>query len=371
MAGDHARYRNAIQKGAESNRAAKWSEAVASFRVALGEFKDRPEVYAGLGESCVGLKRFDRALDCYKLAARFTPGEVEPLLKVADIQERLGRLSDAGQTYLAAGEYQLKRQQIDLAIGNWERAVRLEPNLLGAHQRLAMIFQRQGEHREAIREYLAIARILDQRGDKEKALKICRAALRLDPHNSDIQKAIRLIEKGEAAYPERMADPAAAHEADNQSLAEEEDAIFGAVRQMASVFEAERSTWNLFSVNHQESKDPVIQAGLLAEEELTAEILREENDDDDESSGAEMIKLERDALIGQAIDFEQRGDPARAISCYQKAIASGLDLPAAFYALGVLYFNQGNRESAYRSFKKGALDKRFAPAIRALIKRAS
>ena len=167
-----------------------------------------------------------------------------------------------------------------------------------------------------------------------------------------------------------MAKPAAAHQADDQGPAEEEDAIFGAVRQMASVFEAERSTWNLSSLNHQESEDPVIQAGLLAEEELTAEILREENDQDDETHGAEMIKLERDALIGQAIDFEQRGDLARAINCYQKAIASGLDLPAAFYALGVLYFEQGNKDNAFRSFKKAALDKRFVPAIRALIKRA-
>ena len=48
-----------------------------------------------------------------------------------------------------------------------------------------MAFQRKGNSRGAVREYLAIARILDMQGDSKKALQMCRAAMRLDPDNPD------------------------------------------------------------------------------------------------------------------------------------------------------------------------------------------
>ena len=50
-----------------------------------------------------------------------------------------------------------------------------------------------------------------------------------------------------------------------------------------------------------------------------------------------MLKLERDALIGQALHYQERGDADKAIVYYEKAVAGGLDLAAAWYMLGVLH----------------------------------
>ncbi len=362
MAKNRARYNLAIQKGTEFNDKKQWKEAVGAFRVALSEFNTSPDAYAGLGKACSGLKQYKRALDCYKLAARYAQGDAKYMTRVADMQERLGKLSDAGRSYMAAGEYYLRQKDIESAISNWERAVRLESNLLGAHQRLAMAFQRQGNNRGAVREYLAIARILDMQGDSKKALQMCRAAMRLDPENQDIITAVKLIQHGAAAYPDPEEEEAPA-QVEQEEAEDEEDSIFTAVRQMASVLESEKESWGLESSNNNE--DPVQAAKTMAQEQLAEELFRDEDDDDFGGNGG-MIKLERDALIGQGIDFEARGEIGRAIASYEKAIAGGLDLPAAYFTVGMLHIENGDAAAAAEMFDKAIDDERYLPAVKAV-----
>ena len=72
-------------------------------------------------------------------------------------------------------------------------------------------------------------------------------------------------------------------------------------------------------------------------EKKGAENLSEEEEDSEAANG--LSKLERDALLGQAMDFEVRGHLDDAINCYQRAIRGGLKLPAAYFMLGLLYAN--------------------------------
>jgi tetratricopeptide (TPR) repeat protein len=362
VAGNRARYAEAVRKGTEFNANAQWKEAIAAYRIAISEFPNQPEAYAGLGQACMGQKQLDRALECYKLAARYSRGDVQYLTKVADIQERMGQLSEAGRTYMAVGEVYLRKRDPDAAISNWERAVRLEPNLLGAHQRLAMIFQRKNNTKAAVREYLAIARTLAMQGENRKALQMCRAAMRLDPDNADVLTAIKLIKQGEEAYPEpEMDEPEPEPTPEPQ---EEGESLIDAVRQMAAVLESEKKGWNLA----QAPQDQLSAAKQLAQEQLAEEIFREEEDEELlYGTGEGLSKLERDALIGQAMDFETRGETAKAIRCYEQVVSGDFELPAAHYALGVLYLHSGNRSKAEHAFAKAIHEKRFAPAVQALL----
>lgn len=335
MAKDRAKYEKAMKIGLSYNKTKQWKDAFTAFRVAIGEFPNDAAAYAGLGEACLGLKQLDRALDCFKLAARYSKGDMRYLRSVADIQERQGQLAEAARTYLAIGEILLKQRQLDEAIGNWERSIRLDSGLLGSHKRLAMVFQRLNKTRDAVREYLAIARILQMRGENNKALQMCQAALRLDPGNDDVLTAVELIRHGEAAFaepeieteePEVMPGLSAEEQAEADSLTE-------TVRQMAAIFEAERNQQVIDS--QQEVSDPLEKARRLAQEELAAELFREEDESEEGVNG--LSKLERDALLGQAMDFETRGNMDDAISCYQRAIHGGLKLPAAYFMLGLLY----------------------------------
>lgn len=360
MANNRARYAEALKKGMALNQQEKWKEAIAAFRIAISEFPNEALAYGGLGEACMGQKQYDRALECYKLAARYSRGNVEYLSKVADIQERLGQLGEAARTYMATGEIYLRQRNADMAISNWERAVRLDSNLLGAHQRLAMVFQRTGEVKKAVREYLAIARSLSMLGENKKALQMCRAALRLDPDNPDVLTAIKLVKLGEEAYPDHEEEPEPEPEPEPERSSGSGELI-DAVRQMAAVLESEKDSWQLSSG---ESKDPIAAAKELAHEQLAEEIFREEEDEDLlYGTGEGLSKLERDALIGQAMDFESRGETERAISCYEKVVSGGLDLPAAYFSLGVLYLDSGRKREAMEAFMKARHDDRYTAAI--------
>lgn len=363
MAGNRARYAEAVRKGTAYNANGQWKEAISAYRIAISEFPNQPEAYAGLGQACMGQKQLDRALECYKLAARYSRGDVQYLTRVADIQERMGQLSEAGRTYMATGEVYLRKRDPDAAISNWERAVRLEPNLLGAHQRLAMIFQRKNNTKAAVREYLAIARTLAMQGENRKALQMCRAAMRLDPDNPDVLTAIKLIKHGEEAYPDPEPEvETPEHEPEPEP--DEGEGLIDAVRQMAAVLESEKKDWNL-SNKH---TDPLSTARQLAQEQLAEEIFREEEDEELlYGTGEGLSKLERDALIGQAMDFESRGETAKAIKCFEQVVSGEFDLPAAHFSLGMLYLNAGNRQKAERAFAKAIQENRYAPAVQAVL----
>lgn len=416
MTSDQRRYKEALRRGRAYNDDEDWSRAVDMFRIALQEAPQSPAAYAGLGEACFGLKRLGRALDSYKLAARYSRGDLQYLERVADLQERLGLLSEAARTYMAAGELQLRRHQLEQAIYNWERAVRLEPDLLGAHRRLAMVHQRQRNVRGAIREYLAIARIFQYQGLRRQALQMCHAALRLDPDNEDAQLALRLVREGVAALGEEapfvpepeeeeiparvegegvVQEPAAEPEmamqpaqkevpAAQASVAQargpqqpaviadgEQEEMAETVRQIATAFEEERQAWQ----QSQEPQGPVDALDLAkrrAQDELAEEIFREEEGDEDlYGSGPDgLSKLERDALIGQGIDFQSRGDSKNAIICYEKAVAGGLRLPAAYFTLGMLYLENGRRRHAHAAFVRAGRDTSYRPPIKLALVRA-
>ena len=367
MAKNQSRYQEALRRGYVYLEEEAWKKAFLAFRVAIGEFPHDAEAYAGLGEACFGLKMLDRALESYKLAARYSRGDLKYLQRVADLQERLGQLSDAARTYMATGEILLRQRQLDEAIYNWQRAIRLDTNLLGAHRRLAMVFQRQGNVKAAVREYLAIARILQMQDEKQKALQMCRAALRLDPDNEDVHMAMDLVLHGEEALREKEEE--AAEQAPPTAEEREQEEIAETVRQIAHAFEEERRQWQRTQAKARPD-DAVSIASRRAQEELAEEIFREEGEGDLYAGGdGGLSKLERDALIGQGMDFQQRGEVDNAIQCYEKAVKGGLHLPAAFFTLGLLYLERDELRKARTALgRAGKEDVNYRPAIRSLLK---
>lgn len=372
MANNRERYAEAVRRGLAYNMEKKWQAALREFRQAIQELPTEPSAYAGLGEACFGLNQIDRALECYKLAARYSQGNINYLNKVADFQERLGQLGDAGKTYMAVGEIYLRQRDLDNAESHWLRAVRLESNLLGAHQRLATVYQRQGKVKPAIREYLAIARILQLRGEKEKALQMCYAALRLEPESLEVQTAIDLVKYGEEAFREPDQVEVESEETAPEISPELEPAeptIADTIRQMAAVFEQERQ--KQAPPPRPVSHDPVDGALKLAQEQLAEELFREEEDESElyGTSGLGLSKLERDALIGQGMDFQSRGRTQDAIQCYEKAVRGGLKLPAVHFTLGALYMDLGDYEQVTYHLERAGQDQGYWQASRELLGR--
>ena len=325
MAKDNAQYESALNRGHSYLWDQQWAEAIKSFETAIGFAKEEPAPYAGMGDAYTGLEQLKDALNNYKLAARYSRGNVIYLRKVAEIQELLGLESEAGKTYMALGEMALNRRQLNEAMDNWHRAVRLEPNLLRAHQRLASIYQRQGAVRSAIQEYLSIAHIFQLQKENEQALESCQMALQLDPRNSDILTAIELIKQGQPIFDGK------------EPIVTSTTSVTGMLSRGA------QGDWD-GDKKEAETAAPVQDARRKAMEELAGGLFEEEEDSD-------INKLQRDHLISQALDFQRRGMANEAISCYEQAIAAGEESTAAHFNLGLLYQDKLRFEDAIREFE--------------------
>jgi hypothetical protein len=75
-----------------------------------------------------------------------------------------------------------------------------------------------------------------------------------------------------------------------------------------------------------------------------------------------LSKLERDAALGQGMDFEQRGQIGDAIASYKKAIDGGLRLPAAYFTIGLLYLQDNQPQEAQRMLALAAKNPSYAEA---------
>lgn len=336
---DDTRYEEALKRGHSFSWDQRWSEAIIEFETALGAKPKEPAAYAGLGMAYNEMGELEKALESYKLASRYSRGDMIYLKHVADAQERLGLLDEAGQTFMALGEIQLRRKKLDEAVVNWLRAISLDPNLLGAHQRLVAVYRRQGLTSNAVREYLIMAELYHRRGEQEFALKACRLALELDPRNAEVMTAMELIRKGE-----------------DFAMAGSAVARFEQM-QRKSKGDAETSQ-DTRSIRH----------GLLftvqrdAQQQLAQEVLSE-----GDSAQAEIAPLggdfrhEIDTLLSQALDFQIREKHTEAMDYFERAIASGLDSPAAHFCLGLLYHIQKRPRQAIRELEEAAADLHYRP----------
>jgi len=338
VAGNRARFEEALNRGHSHSWDQNWQEAIAEFKVAIEEVANEPAPYAGLGMAYLEMNQLKDALENYKLAARFSRGDVIYLRQVADAQERLGHYGEAGKTYMAIGEVELNRRRLTEAMDNWNRAVRLEPDLLRGHQRLASIYERQGSVHNAIREYLAIARILNSQGKSENALQACQLALKLDPRNAEVLTAIEQIRSGEKL----------AGESDSPSF-QSSDSISEVAQHMAAALQ-EKSGGASKSAD---AASPVQDARRLASEKLAEDLF------DDEGMELNAKTLQLTTLISKALDFQTRGMTNEAISAYEEAMSLGLDNTAAHFNLGLLYQDKLRFEDAIREFELSVKDHDF------------
>ncbi|NJN53393.1 MAG: tetratricopeptide repeat protein [Anaerolineae bacterium] len=328
MAGNRARYEDALNNGHSHIWDEKWEAAIHEFEVAAKIAPNEPAAYDGLGTAYDRLNKLDKALENFKLAARYSRGDIIYLRQVADTQERLGLNEDAGKTYMAIGEVELNRRRLNDAMDNWLRAVRLEPNLLKAHQRLASVYEKQGVIPNAIHEYLAIASILNKQGEKEKAMQACQLALRLDPRNADVLTAIEMIKSGRPVSAGR--GPAKESVGLTKHLMVDGE---GGLQKRA------------------EAATPVQDAHRMAMEQLAGDLFG------DGELDARMLK--RTALVSQALDYQTRGMTNEAISAYEQVMATGVNSPAAHFNLGLLYQDKLRFEEAIREFEFSVKDQEY------------
>lgn len=201
MPGNREAYEQAMNAGHNAAWDQEWALAVASYGKAIQEFPEDPEAHIHLGLGLLELGRLEDALKVYTRAHQLAPDDPIPLEKSADVLERLGRLREAAQQYVNVSEVYLSQRDLDKAIGNWERATRLTPGLIPIHAKLAQAYERIGDKKKAIREYLMLAFNYRRINNTETAIKAAQRALRLDRNNPQVMNTIRALESGRDILP--------------------------------------------------------------------------------------------------------------------------------------------------------------------------
>ncbi|HVU14667.1 MAG TPA: tetratricopeptide repeat protein [Phototrophicaceae bacterium] len=196
MARNREAYEQAMNAGHNAAWDQDWGVAVASYGRAIQEFPDDPEAHIHLGLGLLEMGRLEDALKVYTRAHQLAPNDPIPLEKSADVLERMGRLREAAQQYVNVSEVYLSQRDLDKAIGNWERATRLTPGLVPIHAKLAQAYERIGDKKKAIYEYLTLAFNFRRVNDVDKAIKAAQRALRLDKNNAQVLNAIHVLQSG-------------------------------------------------------------------------------------------------------------------------------------------------------------------------------
>lgn len=196
MSGNREVYQRYMEEGHNAVWDQNWQTAIKAYTQAVREVAEDPEAYISLGLALLRVGRLEDAFKVYNRAHQLAPDDPVPLEKSADILERMGKLKEAAQQYIKVSEVYLALRDLDKAIGNWSRATQLTPGLVTIHAKLAQAYERVGDKRKAIREYLTLAFNYRRLNETDKAIKAVERALRLDKNNPQALNIMRALQSG-------------------------------------------------------------------------------------------------------------------------------------------------------------------------------
>lgn len=307
-----------------------WERAIRAYTMAIKSNPTNPVAYNSLGLALIQVRppRLQQALQVYQKAHDLDPDDPLPLEKSADVYERMGRLQDAAKQYLNVADAYLSRNDLEKAIGNWERATRVTPGLVRIHQKLAVAYERIGDKKQAVREYLTLAANF-QRQDKTKiAIQAVERALRLEPRNPQALNMLQALRSGgDLIYAdERLKDR------DNASDSGD-DGAFGVSPDIAEANE----------------DGPLGEAVELALEKLANTI-----------GDLDLMANPGAMQILQAMEMHRVRQNKEALNAYRQAYAAGIDNTAIKLNMGELFIKSGQYQQAVKMFDEAIKDKELA-----------
>ncbi|MGC8740795.1 MAG: tetratricopeptide repeat protein [Candidatus Sumerlaeaceae bacterium] len=149
------------------------------------------ELYRAAGESGKALAAFSRAVD-------LASDSEQARLRFAQFLERAGETAQAVATYLALARQAIERSDLSLAQVHYEQALRIDPSCVPAHEGMAEVAARRGNHPEQAVWLQKLAEIWVGQKATEEAIDALRRAIYADPRRIDLrQHLIELLEKAQ------------------------------------------------------------------------------------------------------------------------------------------------------------------------------
>jgi tetratricopeptide (TPR) repeat protein len=329
-------YQEAMNAGHAAAWEQDWERAIPAYMTAIRARPDDPAAHNNLGLALLQARRLEDALKVYQRAHRLAPDDPIPLEKSADVYERMGRLSDAAMQYLAVADVYLAQQDLDKAIGNWERATRISGGLVEIHKKLALAYEKTGRRKQAVREYLTLAANYQMSGNVPVATQAVERALRLEPQNPQALNALQAIRAGSKLSVDiSIEDEMSAKSANSTVTKTNKTGGF-------DEYETE-------DIPESNVDGPI---GESVEKSLTMLA------NDVMESGA--IMEQRGLLTIQAIELHRQDAYEDALATYRQAQKAGMNHPAVFLNMGALSIAQGEWRDVVSYLDRVSDDKELA-----------
>ncbi|MGW8250644.1 MAG: tetratricopeptide repeat protein, partial [Anaerolineales bacterium] len=342
----------------------EWERAAEFYRQALEDNPENPQALTNLGLALFEQQEYEESLRCYLKVIKATPEDPVPIEKVAQLYQRLGNFDRAQQVALHAAELYLKKREVNKAIENWNRVLRINPENMHAHARLAVVAEHMGDKQRAVHEYLVLSSLYQHNNDLDKAGRAVQRALQIAPESQEARQALTMLRdfkplpkpvrpQGSTGPLEtaRIQSGVETAEADTEELDPVTEARQKALTVLASM---------LFDIADDEQLEQVSRRGLQSIMRGTGSLRPQKQID------RTRIMLH----LSQVVDLQSQGDTLRAADELDRAIHAGLDHPAAYYDLGLLRFRDNRLESAVRYLQYAVSHPDFGLAARLLLGQA-
>jgi pilus assembly protein FimV len=125
--------------------------------------------------------QLDEALETYALLSEFTPEDIQNLLKIADLQVRLGDHAEAIDTFSQVAALYYSQSGYLRAVAIYKRILSLDSSRLDYHRTLAKLYVKLNLLAEALTHFRHLVTVYEQKGDLPHAADMLEEMLTIDP----------------------------------------------------------------------------------------------------------------------------------------------------------------------------------------------
>ena len=151
----------------------------------------------GLAEKFAGLFRKGKPknqepMDRYLRLVKKEPGNAKAHLKLAEMYQKKGDKKKAISEYLMAAEIFLKNQFYARAMAIYKQVPKQDPSLDHVYLKIADIYRKMGFLGDAFAQYRVLLQHYESMGAKDKAMEVLSLMADMDPRKSDLKEKVQV-----------------------------------------------------------------------------------------------------------------------------------------------------------------------------------
>jgi len=161
----------------------------------INKAEDALKCFYKLGEAYLDGGFTRNAIAVYRRILRVDANAIDAIVRLAELYTLQGQLNEARSQYQAAGEYYGQRNETAKCVEVMEKTLLLDPENVGAKQRLAQLYEQVNRREEAAAMYLSAAEGLADRAKPAEAEKLLAHARELGisgPETAVLQARIQV-----------------------------------------------------------------------------------------------------------------------------------------------------------------------------------